>query len=152
MASDPPVDGWADRSTEGISMTATTLATGVEHVHLQVVDQYIASWNETNPQARRELIARTWTEDGSYLDPLMSGEGHDGIDAMIGGAQSRYPGFRFRRTGELDAHNDRVRFSWELGLEGEPPLAGGVDFGVISGGRLQSITGFLDLVPGGDGE
>ena len=85
---------------------ATTMATGVE----QVIDQYIAAWNETDPDARRDLIARTWTEDGSYLDPLMSGEGHDGIDAMIGGVQSRFPGYRFRRTGDLDAHHDPVRF------------------------------------------
>ena len=54
--------------------------------------------------------------------------------------------------GNLDAHHNRVRFSWELGPECEPPLAGGVHFGVMSSGRLQSITEFLDFVPGGDGE
>ena len=51
----------------------------------------------------------------------MSGEGHDGIDAMIGGVQSPVPRLRFRRTSEFDAHHDRVRFSWELGPEGGPP-------------------------------
>ena len=126
---------------------ATTMATVVE----QVIDQYIAAWNETDPDARRDVIARTWTEDGSYLDPQMSGEGHDGIDAMIGSAQSQFPGYRFRRTGDLDAHHDRVRFSWELGPEGGAPLAGGVDFGVLVDGRLQSITGFLDFAPGANG-
>src|SRR5688500_5020043 len=102
MASVPSVDGWVDRRTEGVSTMATTIAAAVE----QVVDQYIAAWNETDPEARRELIARTWTEDGTYLDPLMNGEGHDGIDAMIGGVQTQFPGYRFRRSGELDAHND----------------------------------------------
>ena len=124
--------------------TARTMATGVE----RVIDQYIAAWNETDPVTRRELIARTWTEDGSYLDPLMSGEGHDGVNAMIGAVQTQFPGYRFRRTGELDAHNNVVRFSWELGSEGGPPLAGGVDFGVVADSRLQSITGFIDFAPG----
>lgn len=128
-------------------MTATV--TGVEHV--QVIDQYIATWNETDPGTRRALIERTWMADGIYLDPLMSGEGHDGIDAMIAGVQAQFPGFRFRRTGELDAHHDRVRFSWELGPEDGPALAGGVDFGVVSAGRLQSITGFLDFAPDANG-
>ena len=41
----------------------------------RIVDSYIDSWNETDPAARRALIARTWTADGRYLDPLMSGEG-----------------------------------------------------------------------------
>jgi hypothetical protein len=127
----------------------TTTAIGVEHV--QVIDQYIATWNETDPGRRRALIERTWTADGSYLDSLMGGEGHDGIDAMIAALQTQFPGYRFRRIGELDAHHDRVRFAWELGPEEGSAVAGGVDFGVVSAGRLQSITGFLDFAPGANG-
>jgi hypothetical protein len=114
---------------------------------LPVVDRYIAIWNESDPAARRELIAHTWAEDGRYVDPLMRGEGRDGIDAMTAGVQAQFPGLRFRRTSEIDAHNDRVRFAWELGPEGGEPLAGGVDFGVVADGKLQSITGFLDFAP-----
>ncbi len=112
-----------------------------------MINQYVATWNETDAATRRELIARTWTDDGSYLDPLLSGEGHDGIDAMIGGVQSQFPGYRFRRTGILDAHHDRVRFGWELGPEGGPSFVGGLDVGVLADGRLRSITGFLDPTP-----
>ena len=112
-----------------------------------LVDRYIAIWNETDDERRRNLIARTWTEDSTYVDPLMRGEGLDGIDAMIQGVQAQFPGLLFRRTSEVDAHNDRVRFAWELGPEGGPALAGGVDFGVIVGDRLKTITGFLDFAP-----
>lgn len=111
------------------------------------IDRYIAIWNETDAERRRDLIARTWTEDGAYLDPIMAGDGHDGIDAMIAGVQSRYAGYRFRRTSEVDAHHDRVRFGWELGPEGGPAAAGGLDVGVLVDGRLRSITGFLDFAP-----
>jgi hypothetical protein len=92
--------------------TARTMATEVE----RVIDQYIAAWNETDPGTRRELIARTWKEDGRCLDPLMCGEGHVGIDAMIGGVQTQFPGYRFRRIGELDAHNNRVKFCTQESL------------------------------------
>jgi hypothetical protein len=126
---------------------STATATAIE----QLVDQYLAVWNETDPDARRALIARTWTEDGTYLDPLLEGEGHVGIDATIGGAQPRFPGLRFRRTSDVDAHHDMVRFSWALGPEEDPALAG-VDFGVIADGRFQSITGFFDFMPGGYGQ
>ena len=115
--------------------------TDLEHV----VDRYFAMWNELDPARRRALIARTWTEDGSYVDPLMAGEGHDGLDAMVQGVQTQYPGFHFRRTGGLDAHHDRVRFSWEVGPEGGAALAGGVDFAIVAGDRLRAITGFLDF-------
>lgn len=123
------------------------MAMALEVDVIQVVDRYIECWNETDAAARRDLIARAWTEDGAYLDPMMSGDGHDGIDAMIAGVQAQFPGFRFRRTSEVDAHNGRIRFSWALGPEAGEPLAGGVDFGVIEGDRLRSITGFLDFTP-----
>ncbi|HLK61208.1 MAG TPA: nuclear transport factor 2 family protein [Chthonomonadaceae bacterium] len=112
-----------------------------------VIDRYIAIWNETDAERRRTLIAQTWTEDATYLDPLQHGEGQAGIDAMIQKAQTQFSGLRIRRAGEVDTHNDRVRFTWELGPEEGQAVAGGVDFGVLAGGRLQAITGFLDFAP-----
>ena len=68
-----------------------------------LVDRYIAMWNEPDSARRRALIARTWTEGASYLDPMMQGDGRSGIDAMVEGVQQRFPGHRFRRTSEVDA-------------------------------------------------
>jgi hypothetical protein len=112
-----------------------------------LIDRYIAMWNETDARRRRDLIAKTWSEDASYLDPLMQGEGHAGIDAMVKGVQERFPGHRFRRTSEVDAHHDRVRFSWELGADGGAIVVSGIDFGTTAGDRLRTITGFLDQTP-----
>jgi hypothetical protein len=114
-----------------------------------VLDGYFAVWNETDPTRRRDLIARTWSDDATYLDPLLAAEGPDGIDAMVAGVHEQFPGHRFRQTGESDSYNDRVRFTWELvGPGATSPLIAGTDFGVITAdGRLQSITGFLDLMP-----
>ena len=109
-----------------------------------LVERYFAVWNEPDAARRRELIARTWTSDAFYIDPLMQGQGRDGIDAMVSGVQAQFPGHSFRQTNAVDAHNDRVRFGWELAPEGGPAVASGTDFGVIAGDRLQSITGFLD--------
>jgi hypothetical protein len=111
-----------------------------------VVDTYLAAFNETDPERRRALIAESWTDDSSYLDPLMSGEGPDGIDAMIAGVQQQYPGYRFELADGPDAHNDRVRFTWHLhGPDGNGPVATGIDFGTLAAdGRLRTITGFLE--------
>ena len=114
----------------------------------ELIDRYIDTWNETDDERRRELIAQTWTEDATYIDPMMKGDGHAGINDMIQAVQERFAGHRLRRTSDIDAHNGRVRFSWELAPEGGNPVAGGIDFGVIAAdGRLQTITGFFDNAP-----
>ncbi len=112
-----------------------------------LIDRYIATWNETDGGQRRDLIARTWTENASYLDPVLQGEGRDGIDAMIVDVHERFPGHRFRRTGDVESHHDRVRFTWELASEEGAAVVSGTDFGIVTlDNRLQAITGFFDHV------
>jgi SnoaL-like domain len=111
-----------------------------------LIHRYIDAWNETDAGRRQELVAGVWTDDGTYLDPLMSGAGHGSIATMIGLAQQQFPEHRFELSFGPDAHNDRVRFAWRLyGPEGDAPVAGGTDFGVVAGdGRLSSVTGFVE--------
>ena len=109
-----------------------------------VIDNYIAAWNEADPGRRRAIVADTFADDATYLDPLMSGVGHNGIDAMIGAAQQQFPGHRFELSMGPDAHNDRVRFAWSLVGDGAP-VAAGVDFATVADdGRLRAVTGFLE--------
>ena len=35
-----------------------------------VVDRYIDTWNEIDPQRRRAIIAETWADDATYVDPM----------------------------------------------------------------------------------
>lgn len=113
----------------------------------ETIERYIASWNETNAERRRALIARTFAEAASYVDPMMEGHGHAEIDAMIGGVQERFPGLRFRLAGAVDTHHGNARFSWELVPETGGPVAKGTDFAALAeDGRLRSVTGFLDAV------
>jgi hypothetical protein len=113
-----------------------------------VIDQYIQSWNETDAEARRALLARLWTEDGSYVDPLVVAEGLDAIDATIAGAQQQFAGLEFRLVPGVDAHHNLARFSWELGPAGGEAIVVGFDVAVLAeDGRLRAVHGFLDKVP-----
>jgi hypothetical protein len=110
-----------------------------------VVDTYIAAWNETDAERRLALVAETFTDDARYLDPLVSGEGVDGIASMIGAVQSQFPGHHFELSFGPDAHNDVVRFAWTLHSDEGGPVASGVDFAtVVADGRLRNVTGFLE--------
>jgi hypothetical protein len=115
--------------------------------HKTIASRYIDLWNERAPARRREILAANWTSDARYIDPLMSGDGHDGVDELIAGVQQRFPDFRFKLIGEPNGFGDHVRFSWGLGpVGGDSPIKG-TDFAVLSDGRIRSISGFLDQVP-----
>lgn len=118
--------------------------------HTDLIDRYFAAWNETDGARRRELIASTWASDADYRDPLMTGSGHDGIEAMIHAVQERFAGHTFRRSTDVDGFGNRLRFSWELLTPAGEAIVKGSDFGMVDPrGRLQSMTGFLDQVPAG---
>jgi len=115
----------------------------------ELIDRYIAAWNEPDAGRRRELVAGTWTDAGTYVDPHRAGDGHEHISQMIGQVRERFPAYRFRLAGAAEAHNDHVRFRWEAGGTEDAPLYfAGTDFGVVAkDGRFTSITGFVDAAP-----
>jgi hypothetical protein len=115
----------------------------------ETIANYIAAWNETDAACRRAAVERTWSENGSYLDSHRDGTGHAAIDAMIAAVQQRFPGYRFRLCSGIEAHHDRVRFSWSAGgTEAAPLFFGGTDFALIADdGRFHAVTGFTDAAP-----
>lgn len=48
-----------------------------------IADRYIAIWNEADAERRRALIAEAWTENCSYVDPLMRADDRDQIHALV---------------------------------------------------------------------
>jgi hypothetical protein len=134
-----------------------------------VVEAYVATWNETDPARRRTFLAAAWSETGIYRDPVMAGDGPAGIDAMLAGVQAKFPGFVLARTSKIDTHGGSpvgssagspggpsggagaryLRFTWSLGPAGGPSVVEGVDFCTLApDGRLASVVGFIDKMPG----
>ena len=110
-----------------------------------VVDDYFTMFNETDADQRAKVIARTWSADAGYLDPLLSASGADELNAMVGTVHQQYPGHRFALTGPIDAHHDRARWSWELRTPAGEVFVTGVDYAVLAAdGRLRTVTGFFE--------
>ncbi|MGY0234949.1 nuclear transport factor 2 family protein [Longispora urticae] len=113
----------------------------------ELVGRYLASWNETDPAARRAAIEEIWTADAVYIDPLVSVQGRDAVDAVIGAVQAQFPGLVFTLVGTVDAHHDLARFQWGLGPVGAEPIVVGFDVVTLVDGRIGTVHGFLDRVP-----
>src|SRR5260370_5223028 len=114
-----------------------------------VANSYIDLWNERTQSRRREILSQNGTADAKYVDPLMSGEGLDGVDALIAGVQQRFPDFKFKLIGQPNGYGDHVHFSWGLGPDGADSPIKGTDFAILKDGRIRNITRFLDQVPQG---
>ncbi|KRV46651.1 polyketide cyclase [Wenjunlia vitaminophila] len=117
--------------------------------HQDAVQRYFAAWNAT-PEELNEAVAAAFTEDATYTDPLIEVSGHDQIAAAIAGAQQQFPGFAFTLTGTPDAHHDLARFTWDLvsRADGSAPAAGFDVVTLADDGRIRSVSGFLDRLPG----
>lgn len=114
-----------------------------------LADRYFEIWNETDPARRAELVAASWSADGLYVDPLFEARGHTALSDLVAGAHQLFPGHRFTRTGTIDHHHDRIRWSWELAAPGAAPVAGGTDIVTLTpDGRLAEVIGFHDFAPG----
>lgn len=116
----------------------------------ELVQRYIAAWNETDAAARQAVLAEVLAEDAVYTDPLVSVRGRDGLDATIAAVQGQFAGLVFSLGGAVDAHHDIARFTWHLGPEGAEPIVIGFDVAVVGeDGRISQVLGFLDKVPAG---
>ncbi|MFJ2435371.1 nuclear transport factor 2 family protein [Streptomyces anulatus] len=116
----------------------------------EAVQGYFAAWNSTGAEERAKAVAAAFTADARYTDPLADVRGHEGLTAVIGGVHEQFPGFRFRPAGTADGHHDLVRFAWELvsPADGSAPVAGVDVVRLAEDGRISSVSGFLDRVPG----
>jgi hypothetical protein len=107
----------------------------------EIVDRYIAAWNEKDAQRRRELVDALWARDGRYTDPLADASGPEEIAGLIGAVQQQFPDFVFTLGGRVDTHHGQARFTWHLGPDGAPePVVVGFDVAVLDGdGHIGSV-------------
>ncbi len=142
--------------TQEDTMTANApenTADAIEPGLRRLTEDYIAAWNATDPGVRRMLVDRVWSVDGTYTDPLCDAAGRDAVDTAIAAMQDRLraqlPGHRFVLLEGPDAHHHQLRFRWGFRAgTAEPVIVGsGVAMRDVDG-KLTTVLGFLDRVPG----
>ena len=113
-----------------------------------LIATYEAAWQESDEQARLDLLSKCWAEHGVYEDPSGRAEGRASLSAHIAGFHGAYPGARIEVTSGVQSFGDNLRFNWQMCMtDGSVPVSG-VDFGQVApDGRLARITGFFGEVP-----
>jgi SnoaL-like domain len=114
----------------------------------EIAERYIASFNATDPEARRRLVDDLYTPDGGYTDPLRELNGRSEIEEFVATTQEHFPGYVFSLGSQVDGHHEQMRFNWHATPPGETePEYVGFDVLLLEGGRVRRVYGFLDKVP-----
>jgi hypothetical protein len=114
----------------------------------EIVRNYLAVWNETDPTQRAKLIRQVFAPDATYTDPLADVSGHDALSGLVEAVQGQFKGMVFSTGDPVEAHHNIGRFTWHLGQGGaaEPPVIG---FDVITVDDEGKINVTDQVVVGG---
>ena len=116
----------------------------------EMIRSYVASWNESDPAKRDQIIKKTWSPDGTYRNTTAEFDGYDGIARAVAAAHDAFVanGFVFTLA-NVDTNHDAVRYRWEMlpAGGGEPDSIGTHVAVVGTDGRLVSDHQFIDKAP-----
>jgi hypothetical protein len=113
----------------------------------EIIDRYLAAFNESDAASRRELLDALCTSECTYTDPHVDLRGPEQIDAFITQTQERFPGVTFTLGGPVDAHHNQARFRWHAGPNDSPDAYVGFDVIVTEDGQIRNVYGFMDAAP-----
>jgi hypothetical protein len=134
--------------------------------HEELVQRYVAMWNEADPEARRAAVRELWAEDGiqvlkppeellanaaalGFVNPVLEARGHAELDARVTRAHEEFvaPGeFRFRARQDPVLLGSVMRFGWEMVAtkDGEA-VAAGTEFAILdASGRIRADYQFIE--------
>ncbi len=135
-------------------------------VPTELVERYVAMWNEPDPEGRRALVRELWAADGAqilqppavmleqaarvgFINPVLEARGHHELEVRVTRAYEEFiaPGeFRFRRRGDATQLGEALKFRWEMvPVGGGDPVGVGLEFVILDPrGRIRTDYQFIE--------
>jgi hypothetical protein len=131
----------------------------------ELCDRYVAVWNESDPERRRELVADLWAVDAEHvlvpprdvvdaasglsMRAAFEVRGRQELEARVREAHERFIAsgdYAFRRRDDAQRLRDVVKFTWEMTATADGSVAGaGLEFLVVDAdGRIRSDYQFIE--------
>jgi hypothetical protein len=131
----------------------------------ELVDRYVAVWNEPDTEQRRKTITELWTENGVQIlqppqeirqtaaalgmTPTLKARGHDALQVRVTRSYEDFiaPGeFIFRRRDNAARLDDVVKFNWEMVRSSDGTIAAvGLEILVLDDdGRIRTDYQFIE--------
>ena len=114
----------------------------------ELADRYVAVWNETDADKRRQAIAALWAPDGQHYVRTLEVRGYAALEQRVTGSYEknvRDAGYRFRSVKNAQALRNVLMLHWEmLPAGGGAVAAGGIVFLILNdAGRISCDYQFM---------
>ncbi len=110
----------------------------------EILQAYLSTWTERDAAIRRQLLEKSWTDDGTYTDPTIHVPGREALLEVLAGFVQQFPDYQFVLTSEIEEHHHLLRFFWRLVRPDGSTGLEGMDFAELAeDGRLKRIVGFF---------
>ena len=105
---------------------------------------YLEAWNELDLELLRGLLVRAVCEEVEWNDPRDSFVGIGELESAMRRLKTSKPEYEFRIASEIDSHNGRYRYRWDMSRRGRT-LMEGLDVTTIdpSTGLITRVDGFF---------
>jgi hypothetical protein len=132
----------------------------------ELVQRYVALWNEPDPERRRATVRALWTEDGGqilhppkelreqaaalgFFASVLEARGHAALEQRVAVAYEQFvaPGDAvFLPRGTPVQLGDVLKFEWEYGpRDGSAATGGGTEFVLLTAdGCIRTDYQFID--------
>ena len=108
-----------------------------------LIDGYLAAWNESDAMTRLQILQRVWADDGHFTGWGSDVKGRDALSHIIARLHKSVPGTVFSLNGALTISTNFVLFAYIIKAPNGIEL-NGTDFGEIADdGRLRRIVTFF---------
>jgi len=111
----------------------------------EFVTELFAMWVDPDAAARRAAIEAHFHSDVRFHDPDGEFVGYEGLERFSDSLQSRFPGARFTLARPPQRLGDAIRAYWTFGPPAQPAAASGMDFIILSEGKVSALYAFVDI-------
>src|SRR5689334_9902676 len=101
-------------------------------------------FGERDPRKRAAAVAEIYAEQVTFSDPDEVVVGRDALNAKAQHLLDQAPGFVFSPAGEVRVSGNLAMLAWNLGPEGQPPVASGLDVSIVEDDRIVHLYTLLD--------
>ncbi len=106
--------------------------------------EYWRAWNERDLSAVRVHLESAVTDNVEWNDPRDSFLGINALESAVLRLRTTKPEYSFRIASEIDHHNGRLRYRWDM-YRGSRTLMEGLDIATLdaSSGLINRVDGFF---------